>query len=400
VSGTVRRDLAGATIAAKSTLASARVVARSFCEHHPGVPFFVLLADEVEGYFDPAQEPYELLLLKDLDIPDAARLRFVLQQQPLSYAATPYLIAKLLDLGYERVLFIKQESFVLGELTPTVTGLPPGGVGLTPHILEPLQGDDAQDRELTILLAGVFNGGLVAVAAGGTSSRLLTWWQDRVARECRHAVGEGMHYEQRWLDLSPAYFDGIHVLRDPGVNVGHWNLPDRRVTVTNGSVWIEDHLCRLFRFSGYDPDRPEAATRYSSRLRTSALGDAAIVFARYRDALLEAGWAETCTWPYAYDRFEDGLPIPDILRDIYNRVDDDGRFGDPFKPEGQKRFFRWLNEPVNGRHGPSRFWFAVYEGRPDLQVAFPAVLGRHRSAFLRWTRSSGVVEYNVPEALR
>jgi hypothetical protein len=54
---------AGATIAAKSMLASARVVARSFADHHPGAPFFVLLADEADGYFDPAEEPYELLSL-------------------------------------------------------------------------------------------------------------------------------------------------------------------------------------------------------------------------------------------------------------------------------------------------------------------------------------------------
>jgi hypothetical protein len=76
----------GATIAAKSAFASARVVARSFTEDHPGIPFFVLLADEVDGYFDPAQEEYELLLLRELDGPDAARLRFALTEQQVSYA--------------------------------------------------------------------------------------------------------------------------------------------------------------------------------------------------------------------------------------------------------------------------------------------------------------------------
>ncbi len=110
--------MAGATIAAKSTLASARVVASSFAEHHPGIPFFVLLADEVDGYFDPAQEGYELLLLRDLDVPEPARFRFGLTEQQLSYAATPYLMARLIELGHDRVLFIKQESLVLGDLAP------------------------------------------------------------------------------------------------------------------------------------------------------------------------------------------------------------------------------------------------------------------------------------------
>jgi hypothetical protein len=208
----VRRGLAGVTIAARGTLALARVVARSFAEHHPGVPFFVLLTDKIDGYFDPVQEPYELLLLDELDILDAAEFRFGLRREPLSYAATPSAISKLIALGYDRVLYIKQESFVLGELGSVASSLPTGGIAVTPHLLEPLDGVDAEDRELTILLSGVFNAGLVAVAAGDTSSHLLAWWQDRVRRHCRHAVADGMRYEQRWLDLAPAYFPDITVL--------------------------------------------------------------------------------------------------------------------------------------------------------------------------------------------
>jgi len=392
--------LAGATIAAKSTLASARVVASSFAEHHPGIPFFVLLADEVDGYFDPAQEGYELLLLRDLDVPEPARFRFGLTEQQLSYAATPYLMARLIELGHDRVLFIKQESLVLGDLAPIASTLPGGGVALTPHLLAPVEAGDAEERELMILLAGAFNAGLVALAAGATSSRFLSWWQDRVYRNCRYAVAEGIHYEQRWLDLAPAYFEDVHVLHDPGLNVGHWNLPDRRVTVTNGSVWVEGRPCLLFRFSGYDADRPEAATRYSSRLRTAELGDAEIVFQRYRKAIVDAGWDETRTWPYGYGRFDNGVPIPDVARDIYRRLDDVAWFGNPFDTKGPASFFAWLKQPVEDRRGPSRFWFGVYEGRPDLQAAFPAVFGRHRRGFRRWTRSAGAVEHAVPEALR
>lgn len=390
---------AGATIAAKSMLASARVVARSFKDHHPDTAFFVLLADEVDGYFDPAQEPFELLLLRDLDIPDPARFRFRHPQQRLSYAATPYLIAKLCDLGYERVVFIKQESLVLGDLHDTVATLPLGGIALTPHLLAPVQSDDTEERELTILLSGVFNGGFVGIAAGSISRQFLDWWQERVYSHCLYEVAEGMHYEQRWLDHVAAYFETVHVLDDPGLNVGHWNLPERRITVTNEGVHADDHPCRLFRFSGYDPDRPEAATTYSPRLKTSTLGDAAIVFERYRSALLSAGWVNTRSWPYAYRHFNNGVVIPDIARAIYARLEAVERFGDPFEAEASTSFFRWLKESAGNRRDPSRFWLGVYERRPDLQRAFPNVLGRHRAAFRRWARSSGVAEYGVPEEL-
>ncbi len=394
------RGFAGATLAAKSSLAQARVVATSFAQHHPDAPFFVLLADEAEGYFDPADEAYRTLFLDDLDIPDVARFRFSFTSQELTYAATPFLIARLLDFGFERLLFIKQESLVLGELESVVADLPEGGVALTPHLLAPLEGGDGAERELTILLAGVFNAGFVGVAAGADSARFLRWWQNRVYRNCRYAVAEGIHYEQRWLDLAPAYFERIKILHDAGLNVGHWNLPDRRVTVADGSVRAEGRECRLFRFSGYDPDHPEYATRYSPRLRTVELGHAAAVYERYRQALLAAGWVETRAWPYAYDHFDNGVRIPDVARDIYRRLDDVTCFGDPFDTRRPNSFFAWLRERVDGRRGPTRFWFGVYEGRPDLQAAFPRVHGRHRRAFDRWIRSAGVSEYDVPEPLR
>ena len=390
---------AGATIAAKSMLASARVVARSFRNHHPHTPFFVLLADEVDDHFDPAKEPFQLLLLRDLDIPDPTRFRFTHPQQRLSYAATPYLIAKLIDLGYERIVFIKQESLVLGDLRDTVSALPPGSIALTPHLLAPVDSNDAEERELTILLSGVFNGGFVGVAAGDVSRQFLAWWEERLYSHCLYDVAHGMHYEQRWLDLAPGYFDNVHVVNDPGVNVGHWNLPERRIAVTNGAVYAEDRPCRLFRFSGYDPERPAEATTYSPRLRTSELGDAAIVFERYRNMLHDADWMNTRRWPYAYGRFDNGVVIPDVARAIYGGLEQFEQFGDPFEAEGSTSFFRWLQEPAGPRKGLSRLWFGVYERRPDLQSAFPNVFGRHRAAFQRWVRSAGVAEYGVPREL-
>jgi hypothetical protein len=358
-----------------------------------------LLADEVDGYFDPAGEPYELLLLSDLEIPFESALRFRLPQQPLSYAATPYLIAHLLETRADRVLFLKQESFVLAELASLAAELEAGRVALTPHLLNPLNGDDATERELMVLLAGTFNTGLVAAAAGEPTARLLSWWQDRVTRDCRFAVAEGVHYEQRWLDLAPAYFDGVDVIRDPGVNVGHWNLPDRAVRLTDDVVHADGSRCRLFRFSGYDPERKDFVTRYSNRLRTADLGDAANVFTRYHDELIAAGWEEARSWPYAYDRFDNGVSIPHMARDIYRRLPDAARFGDPFDTRRSPSFFAWLRQPV-GRRGPSSFWAGVYEARPDLQAHFPSIQGHDRRAFRRWTQSCGVVEHQVPEALR
>ena len=113
---------AAATIVAKPYLSHARILGRGFREHHPEIPFFALLADEVEGCFDPAAEPFALVELAALGLDDEAGLRFRYEQQPLSYALTPYLVGHLLDRGFDRVVFVKQESLLLGRLDPLLRG--------------------------------------------------------------------------------------------------------------------------------------------------------------------------------------------------------------------------------------------------------------------------------------
>ena len=224
-------QVAAATIAAKRHLSLARVLATSFREYHPDIPFFVILADEVDGYFDPAQEPFELVRLSEVGLPNFPRVLFQYRQQELTYAATPYVLAHLLDRGFGSVCFFKQESLVLGGLTSVLGSVSEHSITLTPHLLAPLAGADRHERELNILQSGVYNVGFLGVSGSATARTFLSWWQDRVYRHCRHRVPQGMHYEQRWLDLVPAFFEDFHVVRDPGFNVGHWNLPERATTV-------------------------------------------------------------------------------------------------------------------------------------------------------------------------
>src|SRR4051794_2763135 len=234
---------------------------------------------------------------------------------------------------------------------------------------------------------GVYNLGFLAIADRPAARDFLAWWEERLATGCRHAVADGLHWEQRWADLAPTLFADVAVLRDARVNVGHWNLPERSV---------ED--VRLFRFSGYEPDAPERATRYADRLGTAALNGASDYFARYREALLDEGWAEARAWPYAYGRFADGAPIPALVRTLYDELGG-GRFGDPFAV-GPGSFAAWLREPVDERWPSlSRLWVTLHARRADLRAAFPDPLGADRSRFARWTRETGAPEHGLPATL-
>lgn len=331
---------AAATIVAKSSLSLARVIAQSFREHHGQIPFFVLLADEVDGFFEPSREPYEIIHFDELGIEAPERLRFRHAQQPLSYAAAPYLLRHLLGRGFSSVLFIKQESLVTGDLSPVFGLLERHPIVLTPHLLRPLEGAARGLRELNILQVGVFNAGMLGVGAHPVAHRFLGWWQERVHDHCRLAVAEGIHYEQRWIDFVPAFFEGVHVLRDPGCNVAYWNLPERRVEVEDGRVTVEGGPACLLRFSGFDPDVPGRLTRHSDRVTTQNVGPAGEVFRRYASLLLAAGFARTRNWPYAYGAFDNAVPIPEVARQIYRELGPSAAtFGNPFASRSPDSFY-------------------------------------------------------------
>ena len=187
---------------------------------------------------------------------------------------------------------------------------------LTPHLTAPAGTADGLDRERTVLLTGSFNGGVLGVSQGATARGFLDWWASRLAEGCRHDVAAGWHFEQRWLDLVPAYFPGVAIARDPGFNSGHWSLPERRIE-RDGDGFVDGAPLRVFRFSGFDPDRPGAATRYSDRLRVADLGAGQHLFDRFGRALAESGRDAARALPFAFARFDNGVPIPDVAREIY-----------------------------------------------------------------------------------
>ncbi len=402
--GASQAKVAVGTVVAKNYLPFARVLARSLAEHHPQVPLFALLADEVEGAFDPRAEPFDLVGLAEVGIPDLSSFLFRSTRQQAISAAKPYLLRWLLDRGFERAAFLDADILVLGDLGPLLAPVAPSSILLTPHLLVPLAGPDRASRELTILRAGVYNGGYVGISDTPAARRFLAWWQERLLFHCRHAVAEGMHYDQRWLDLVPTLFDEVGIVRDPGANVAYWNLPERELKIDGGRVQVEEGPCRFFHFSGFEPDDPTRVTRYSPHPHIADVGAAAELFERYASSILAAGWHETRAWPYAFGRFDDGTPIPEIARRLYGALGEEAAaFGDPFRTAGEKTFRGWLNQPVDGVEKPSRkvtrLWQGVHAARPDVQRAFPGPLGRDRRAFLDWAARYGAAEHGIPDQL-
>jgi hypothetical protein len=279
---------AATTVITKSHLAYARVLAASLREHHPELPLLVVLADEPEGRFDPAAEPYDLVALADIGIPGLDAILPSATPFEVATLAKPFALAHALDRGHGAALFLDPDTLVTGDLLELLDRTRRHAAVLTPHLLAPLTTRDRARRDLNIIVSGAYNAGVV----GARDRAFLRWWQARVLADCRHGPDEGVFYDQRWLDLAPGLFDDVHIHRDPAVNVGHWDLPERLHGMSAPP--------RLVHFSGFDPTTPEVLSWHAGRLAVGEPHELAPLAVRYAEALESAGHREIRTWPYAY----------------------------------------------------------------------------------------------------
>jgi hypothetical protein len=341
----------------------ARVLMASVRTHQPDWERHVLV---VGG--DPhigEDEPFDTVAVDSLGLPALADLAFRYTMLELDTAMKPFLIEHLFRRGYDRVVYLDPDTLVYSRLAELDSAGQPF-ITLTPHLTRPVE-DEGHARERSILLAGIFNLGFIAVRRDPQLDAFLDWWKGRLARECVVEPERGLFVDQKWIDLVPGLFDRVTPLRHEGYNVAYWNLRQRAVTRdADGAFLVNGQPLRFFHFSGFDPSAPKMVSRHDTSQKTGS-GDAALLFERYTIALRTAGFDSFRNATYAHATFADGSRIADAARIEYRRSLrlQETAAGNPFQhPE----LFRGIKDPK-----PSLFARAAFHTYHFLSRARPIV---------------------------
>jgi cyclopropane fatty-acyl-phospholipid synthase-like methyltransferase len=395
-------DIAACTIISKNYIALARTLADSFDKFHPNVPFFVLLVDQVDGYFEPERERFYLVGTDELDIPDKDSFYFKYNILELNTAVKPYFLSHLFDkFSLKKLIYFDPDILITEKVSLLFELLDTYSIILIPHITEPLE-DNFRPSELDLLQAGTYNLGFIGLGATPTSQKLLNWWQKRVYEQCLLAPDRGMHVDQKWMDFVPGLFGESFIMRQPGYNVAYWNLHSRTVDFLDGQIRVNGEPCYFFHFSGFDPLNIHKVSKHQNRFTLDDLGQAARLFEQYRDLLLANGHEQAKNWPYAFGYFDNGVKIPDIARLMYHGLGPERKkFGNPFSTSSGQSFFSWLNEPASRDSGETitRLWYEIYYKRPDVRQVWPDLFGKHREGFLQWISTAGKREHQIDDRL-
>ena len=391
------------TVVARNYLPQARVLARSFLDHHPDGRVVVLVVDAPgEGLRD--DEPFEVVTPGQLpvDTRELQRMATIYTVLELATALKPFLLRYLVvDRGEPAATYLDPDIQVFAPLDDIDDLAREHSIVLTPHRLQPLPEDGRQAIERSFVLAGAYNLGFIAVS--GAAQPFLDWWGDNCRRDCVMSPAEGLFVDQRWLELGVAYFRH-HVLRDPGCNVAYWNLDTRPLATTP---------LRFFHFSGYDPDVPHLLSVHQGgqpRLLLSEHPELRRLCADYAVRLDAEGWRECCKLTYGLDQAANGMRINGLMRRIYRRemlqrnlgepygIGEVADLPNPFDPDEVDAFVALLRSPFPGSEAPriSRYLHALHGDRLDVQISFPKLTGEEGNHFLWWMREMGSHDLGVP----
>ncbi len=319
----------------------ARVLMASAEKHHPEWDRFVLLVGETSAS-EPDAESFTTVRVETLPLPQPRRFYFRYTVLELNTAVKPWMFAHLFERGYDRVIYLDPDIVLYSPLFE-IDALPAETfLTLTPH-LTGFIGGDGHPSERTILQAGIYNLGFLAVSRRPALARFLAWWQEKLEFQCVADVERGLFVDQKWMDLAPGLFPDVVILRHEGYNVAYWNLRQRAVVAEGGRITVNGQPLRFFHFSGVDPALPELVSRYDV-LPLLGVGDAGKLIEDYCGALRAAGHQSFKKAPYAFGFFADGTRLPGTARVAYrNSAALQSACGDdPFQ---RSDLFRRLRDP-------------------------------------------------------
>ena len=370
--------------------------------------FHILVVDREEDHFRVPLPNCVTYFLNDL-VSASAYLKAMAFLYPLPQicsALKPFFMNYLLKEGKaENLVYLDSDVQVYSALDEAFELLQDHPALLTPQILTPSQRRIPDLTDLDALVSGAFNTGFIGVGRGQVGIAFLDWWARHLEQQFLRSIDRQVHQppdeepfmNQRWLDLVPALFPEILILRSEAYNVGSWNLHERDVAWKSGRYCVADKPLVCFNFSGLDPNQPEGLLQTFSGGAENAHAFVQRLCSDYSGKLRQAGHHVFAGLSSPFEHWDNGIRIPDLARKMLFRVRSEDCFLDPRKTALPKSYFSWLMrcDPASA----PRLLVEIWNLREDVRCFFPDPNGQDRTRLLQWAVDFGIREMNLDPRL-
>ncbi len=315
------------------------VMLDSVRRHDPEVDIGLVLVDRKNASADVggALRAFDVVFFaEDLAIEDFDRWIFGHTVVEAATAVKGPMAVRLLR-DYDKVVYLDPDICLYASLELAWDLLDGRAAVLTPHLLDPegsLMG--ILDNELSALRHGIFNLGFLGMSKRNGGEAIATWWAARLLEFCRDDVSSGMFTDQKWMDLAPAIFDGVSIIRDPGYNVASWNINMRRTELApDGCFRVNGRPLVFWHFTKAIDVGPSVTMK-----ATHANAAVGAIWRDYLERLRRSRESLGADVAWSYGLFSDGTPIPAELKRAY-RDSDHMRSAYPHPYRSREGLFAW-----------------------------------------------------------
>lgn len=344
------------TSCALNYYAKAKTLVESAQRNSPGASVTLCLCDALPDEIDPTADGFARCWTPP-DLGYDSKWIFEHNIMELCTAVKGRALVELMKIEPDADLYVylDPDVYIYNDLSVVLDYLDGASIGLVPHILS-VETTDIGVRltEMSVTEHGIYNLGHLFVRGDENGRALAKWWMERLDRYCFDDRQFGLFTDQRWMDLVPATFDGVKVLRQPNLDVASWNIAGRRVwidvppehcvgePIDERNFRVDDYPLLTYHFSGTGPTGTHRRIREIFDPSNPAMAEVE----RHYEAAIEAnGQSRLAHIPPAYDLFDNGRPVLAEMRKLYRlHADLQATFPDPYATGvSGKSYLEWLN---------------------------------------------------------
>lgn len=237
------------TICSNNYLSQALSLRESLKSTQKDIVLYIILADKKQDFYDDdliievANIGIDMLVFETL-LNEYNIIEFNTAIKPFAF----YFLMQ--QKAASKIIYLDPDILVYHSLSTVWGELEENDFILTPHLLKPVENIELYHLLLGCINTGVYNLGFLAIRVNEVTKSFINWWKKHLTSFGHNDILNGQFYDQKVMNLLPAFFENVKISRHSGRNVAEWNLHERDLVFKDGSYYSNNVLLEFFHFSG------------------------------------------------------------------------------------------------------------------------------------------------------
>jgi hypothetical protein len=195
-----------------------------------GFNLHVLVVDSFDTIGKPVNVIfYPIQTLIETELGSKMFAKYAYNSDKLRWGFKPIFLLHLL-IEHDKVVYVDNDICFYSDPHIIDSLLTKYSILLTPHFY-PSSPRSEQNWLEANFRVGLYNAGFVATQS--KAKEALEWWAACCLYNLKKSFNRGLFDDQKYLDLLPIQFNGVHIIKEFGYNLAGWNAANYQVTRTS-----------------------------------------------------------------------------------------------------------------------------------------------------------------------